>query len=93
MDYSFFSQRDRALVFATYLIEHRTTIRKTAAHFSMSKSTVHKDLHEKLPRQNRALFMEVQKILEQNQAERHLRGGAATREKYRTRRDAQAKKA
>jgi putative DeoR family transcriptional regulator (stage III sporulation protein D) len=87
MDYNLFYAKDRAQVFALYLIEHRTTIRKTAAHFSMSKSTVHKDLHEKLPRQNRALFLEVQKILEQNQAERHLRGGAATREKYRTRRE------
>ncbi len=82
MDYSLFCAKERAQIFASYLIEHRTTIRKTAAHFSISKSTVHKDLHEKLPRQNRALFLEVQKILQQNQAERHLRGGAATREKY-----------
>jgi putative DeoR family transcriptional regulator (stage III sporulation protein D) len=77
-----YSQKERVLLFAQYLIEHRTTIRKTASHFSISKSTVHKDLHEKLPRLNHALFEEVDTILQQNQAERHLRGGAATRAKY-----------
>ncbi len=78
----YFSQKERAILFAQYLIEHRTTIRKTASHFSISKSTVHKDLHEKLPRLNHALFEKVDAILQQNQAERHLRGGEATRIKY-----------
>jgi putative DeoR family transcriptional regulator (stage III sporulation protein D) len=83
MKYQSLSQKDRVLLFAQYLIENRATIRRTAQHFSISKSTVHKDLHEKLPRYNRSLFEAVKVILEQNQAERHLRGGAATREKYR----------
>ncbi len=81
MEYSF-SQKERVLLFARYLIANQTTIRKTASHFSISKSTVHKDLHEKLPHLNQALFEEVDAILQQNQAERHLRGGAATRAKY-----------
>ncbi len=87
MDNTFSSKRERVFAFAHYLVEHRTTIRATAQYFSMSKSTVHKDLQEKLPRQNKALFLQVQEILKQNQAERHLRGGAATKEKYRIERE------
>ena len=83
MKHQSLSPKDRVLLFAQYLLENRTTIRKTAQHFAISKSTVHKDLHEKLPRYNRTLFDAVSIILQQNQAERHLRGGAATREKYR----------
>ena len=70
-----------------YLIERRTTIRDAAKHFSVSKSTVHKDLSERLERIDRTLYAQVKEILEQNKAERHIRGGDATRRKYQKNRD------
>ena len=72
----------RARELAVYIIETRATIRQTAKHFGISKSTVHKDLSERLPRINRALFLQVREILNLNKAERHIRGGLATRKKY-----------
>ena len=72
----------RARELAVYLIERRTTIRDAAKHFSVSKSTVHKDLSERLREIDRSLYVQVKEILEQNKAERHLRGGAATRRRY-----------
>lgn len=72
----------RARELAVYIIETRATIRQTAAHFGLSKSTVHKDLTERLPRGSAALWSAVREILEQNKAERHIRGGLATRKKY-----------
>ena len=76
----------RARELAVYLIERRTTIRDAAKHFSVSKSTVHKDLSERLKEIDRSLYVQVKEILEQNKAERHLRGGDATRRKYQKRR-------
>lgn len=72
----------RARELAVYLIERRTTIRDAAKHFSVSKSTVHKDLSERLERIDRTLYAQVKEILEHNKAERHIRGGDATRRKY-----------
>ena len=72
----------RAEELAVYIIENRTTIRSAAKHFGISKSTVHKDLSERLERCNRALYVQVKQILDQNKAERHIRGGIATRKKY-----------
>ena len=72
----------RAMELAVYLIERRTTIRDAAKHFSVSKSTVHKDLSERLREIDRSLYVQVKEILEQNKAERHLRGGDATKRKY-----------
>ena len=72
----------RARELAVYLIERRTTIRDAAKHFSVSKSTVHKDLSERLREIDRSLYVQVKEILEQNKAERHLRGGDATKRKY-----------
>ena len=72
----------RACDLAVYIIENRTTIRSAAKHFGISKSTVHKDLSERLERCNRALYVQVKQILDQNKAERHIRGGMATKEKY-----------
>ena len=72
----------RARELAVYLIERRTTIRDAAKHFSVSKSTVHKDLSERLREIDRSLYVQVKEILEQNKAERHLRGGEATKRKY-----------
>ena len=72
----------RARELAVYLIERRTTIRDAAKHFSVSKSTVHKDLSERLREIDRSLYVQVKEILEQNKSERHLRGGDATKRKY-----------
>ena len=68
---------------ALYLIENRTTVRAAARKFGVSKSTVHKDLSERLPLYNRPLWLQVKEILEENKAQRHIRGGMATRRKYR----------
>lgn len=73
----------RACDLAVYIIENRATVRAAARQFGVSKSTVHKDLSERLPSCNRALYEAVQHILAQNKAERHIRGGMATRRKYR----------
>ncbi|MGM9557780.1 MAG: sporulation transcriptional regulator SpoIIID [Oscillospiraceae bacterium] len=73
---------NRAQELAVYIIENRTTIRSAAKHFGISKSTVHKDLSERLERCNRALYVQVKQILDTNKAERHIRGGIATRRKY-----------
>ena len=72
----------RAQELAVYIIEHRTTIRDAAKHFGVSKSTVHKDLSERLAQCNRSLYVQVKEILDRNKAERHIRGGIATRKKY-----------
>ena len=74
---------ERAIQLAQYIVENRTTVRSAAAKFGISKSTVHKDLSERLPRLNRALYTQVKSVLEENKAERHIRGGIATRRKYR----------
>ena len=65
----------RARELAVYIIETRTTIRQAAKHFGLSKSTVHKDLAERLPAANHALYAAVREILDENKAERHIRGG------------------
>ena len=72
----------RACDLAVYIIENRATIRAAAKQFGVSKSTVHKDLTERLLRVNRELYRQVKEILEVNKAERHIRGGEATRNKY-----------
>lgn len=66
----------------TYIIESNATVRQTAKKFGVSKSTVHKDVSERLVYINPTLASEVRKVLEVNKAERHIRGGLATREKY-----------
>ena len=73
---------DRACQLALYLIESRATVRAAAGKFGFSKSTVHKDLSERLPAYNRALYLQVKEVLEENKAQRHIRGGLATRRKY-----------
>ena len=73
---------DRACRLAIYMIENGGTVRAAAARFGVSKSTVHKDLTRRLPEIDPALYRQVKEILERNKAERHLRGGAATRRKY-----------
>ncbi len=67
---------------AAYIVENRATVRAAAKRFGVSKSTVHKDMTERLEYINRPLFLQVKEILEINKAERHIRGGLATRQKY-----------
>lgn len=67
---------------AHYLIENRTTVRAAAKKFGVSKSTVHKDLSERLPLYDRPLYLQVKAVMEENKAQRHIRGGMATRKKY-----------
>lgn len=73
---------ERACDLALYIIEHKATVRAAAKQFGISKSTVHKDLSQRLPAFNRPLYLQVKEILDQNKAERHIRGGIATKEKY-----------
>ena len=73
---------DRCVLLAQYITEHHATVRKTARMFGISKSTVHKDLTEKLPHTHPVLYSEVKLLLDKNKAERHLRGGEATKRKY-----------
>ena len=73
---------DRVAAFARYIVENNTTVRQTAAHFGISKSTVHKDVTERLRRSNPGLWKQVRRVLEKNKSERHIRGGLATRRKY-----------
>lgn len=72
----------RVLEISNYILETRATVRQVARNFGVSKSTVHKDVTERLPQINRNLARQVKKILDKNKAERHLRGGEATRKKY-----------
>lgn len=73
---------ERAVALAKYILETRATVRDTAKKFGVSKSTVHKDITERLEGLNRELYLSVQEILLQNKCERHIRGGLATRRKY-----------
>ena len=73
---------ERACELAVYIIETGATVRTAASHFGISKSTVHKDLQQRLPKSNHALYQQVRQVLELNKAERHIRGGMATRKKY-----------
>ena len=76
------SIEDRACELGNYIIENNTTVRAAAKRFGISKSTVHKDVTERLETIDRALWHKVRKVLELNKAERHIRGGNATRRKY-----------
>ena len=73
---------ERALAVANYIIESKATVRQTARKFGISKSTVHKDVTDRLAQINPYLENEVRQVLNLNKAERHIRGGMATREKY-----------
>ena len=74
---------DRACALAVYMIETGATVRSAARHFGVSKSTVHKDLSQRLPQFNKTLYEQVRQVLELNKQQRHIRGGMATRRKYR----------
>ena len=73
---------ERAIVVAKYILEKNTTVRQTAKTFGVSKSTIHKDVTERLEEINPTLAKEVKMVLEKNKSERHIRGGIATKLKY-----------
>lgn len=77
------SAQGRAVILGEYIIETGATVRAAAKKFHISKSTVHKDVSDRLQSVNPQLYKEVRHILEVNKAQRHIRGGIATREKYR----------
>lgn len=72
----------RAKALANYIIETNSTVRAAAKQFNVSKSTVHKDISERLEKINPSLAIEARKVLERNKQERHIRGGLATKQKY-----------
>lgn len=73
---------ERAALIADFIIRTNTTVREAASHFGISKSTVHKDVTERLLKINPLLAKKVHKVLEINKSERHIRGGMATKQKY-----------
>jgi len=75
----------RACEVAVYMIETGATVRAAARHFGISKSTVHKDLSQRLKQYNYALYLQVRQVLDLNKQERHIRGGMATKRKYENR--------
>lgn len=73
---------ERAISIANYIIENNTTVRQTAKQFGISKSTVHKDVTDRLAQINPSLAVQARRVLDVNKSERHIRGGLATKEKY-----------
>jgi len=78
---------ERACELAVYIIETGATVRTAARHFGISKSTVHKDLSQRLPQYNKHLYNQVRHVLDRNKAQRHIRGGMATQQKYRMKKE------
>ena len=78
----FFENKQRSVVLGEYIAEHHATVREVAARFGISKSTVHKDVTDRLMQINPAFAKQARKVLDVNKSERHIRGGLATREKY-----------
>lgn len=74
--------QDRAVILAEYILDTGATVRATAKVFKISKSTVHKDVTERLKTDSPSLYLEVKQVLDKNKRERHLRGGMATKQKY-----------
>jgi len=74
--------RERVLTVSGYILESGATVRQTAGKFGVSKSTVHKDVTERLPLLSESIALSVRNVLDHNKAERHLRGGEATKQKY-----------
>lgn len=79
---TFDDKKERSEILGEYIIRKKSTVRAAAKAYGISKSTVHKDITEKLPHINSSLYKEVKKVLETNKRERHIRGGMATKHKY-----------
>ena len=75
-------EQDRSIILGEYILKNKATVRATAKQFGISKSTVHKDVSERLPKIQPQLHAQVKEILELNKQERHIRGGLATKHKY-----------
>ncbi len=73
---------ERAIEIANYIIDNQVTVRQAAKHFGVSKSTIHKDITDRLQQINPSLALQARSVLDQNKSERHIRGGMATKEKY-----------
>ena len=84
---------ERAAMLGEYIIESRATVRSTAKKFGVSKSTVHKDVSQRLKVLNPALYRQVREILDTNKSERHIRGGLATKKKYLQKKASESEKA
>lgn len=82
---------ERAVELARYIIESKDTVRGAAKKFAVSKSTVHKDVSQRLQKINPSLYREVKKVLDLNKAQRHIRGGLATKQKYLQKKNASVK--
>ncbi len=82
---------ERAVMLGRYIVETGSTVRAAAKVFGLSKSTVHTDVSERLRKLNPQLYLEVREVLELNKAERHLRGGMATKEKYLQKKNSQTR--
>ncbi len=76
------SGKERCVVLGLYIVENNTTVRMAATRYGISKSTVHKDVTQTLRHVNKSLYLDVKSVLEKNKKERHLRGGEATKNKY-----------
>lgn len=76
------SNKERCIILASYMLENNSTVRAVGKHFGISKSTVHKDITQNLKSVHPNLYKKVKKLLEKNKEERHLRGGEATKQKY-----------
>lgn len=75
---------ERTMEIANYIVERNATVRQTAKQFGISKSTVHKDVSQRIVQLSPTLAEQVRQVLDRNKSERHIRGGLATREKYRS---------
>ena len=78
---------ERVTAIAEYMLDTGATVRACADHFKVSKTTVHKDVTQRLKRQDSSLYARVRRVLDENKAQRHIRGGLATRDKYLRRKD------
>lgn len=76
------TDKERSVMLGEYMLCHKATVRATAQEFGISKSTVHKDLTDRLPKVSPQLYKQVKQLLEINKQERHIRGGLATKHKY-----------
>jgi putative DeoR family transcriptional regulator (stage III sporulation protein D) len=76
------TEKERSVMLGEYMLSHKATVRATAREFGISKSTVHKDLTDRLPKLSPQLYKQVKELLEVNKRERHIRGGLATKHKY-----------